>query len=328
MSSTNNPILKVKSLKKTYHVSRAFKAALQVQALRGVDFEVRAGETLAVVGESGCGKSTLAKVLMKIEEPTEGHAEVTNHDIKSLTSKQLPSHLQMIFQDPYSSLNPRKKILDVIAEPLRIRGDWTEAKIVDKVREVAQLVGLRPEILNRYPHMLSGGQRQRVGIARALTTEPKAIICDEPVSALDVSVQAQVLNLLLDLQQQKNLSYLFISHDLGVVRFLAHRVAVMYLGRFVEIADRDTLFQSARHPYTQLLLKSTPNVKNMAADAAQEVGDLPSPLNPPSGCSFHTRCPHATAECKEKTPELRAVGASFVACHWAEKIPAFQSQVE
>lgn len=328
MSSTNAPILKVENLKKTYLVHRAFKPSLQVQALRGINLQVRAGETLAVVGESGCGKSTLAKVLMKIEDATEGHAEVVSLDIKSLTSKELPSHLQMIFQDPYSSLNPRKKIMDVIAEPLRIRGDVKEEQIIAKVKEVAQLVGLRPEILGRYPHMLSGGQRQRVGIARALTTEPQVIICDEPVSALDVSVQAQVLNLLLDLQQQKGLSYLFISHDLGVVRFLAHRVAVMYLGKIVEIADRDDLFKAARHPYTQLLLKSTPNVKNSSNEKAVEAGDLPSPLNPPTGCAFHTRCPHATPECKEKTPELRPVGPSFVACHWAEKIPAFASQVE
>lgn len=328
MSSINAPILKVENLKKTYTVHRAFKSSLHVQALRGINLEVRPGETLAVVGESGCGKSTLAKVLMKIEQATEGRAEVLSLDIEKLTSKELPSHLQMIFQDPYSSLNPRKKILDVIAEPLRIRGDMKEASIVEKVKEVATLVGLRPEILLRYPHMLSGGQRQRVGIARALTTEPKVIICDEPVSALDVSVQAQVLNLLLDLQQQKGLSFLFISHDLGVVRFLAHRVAVMYLGKIVEIADRDDLFASARHPYTQLLLKSTPNVKNSVNEQAVEAGDLPSPLNPPSGCAFHTRCPYATKECSETTPELRHVGKSFVACHWAEKIPAFAAQVE
>jgi dipeptide transport system ATP-binding protein len=228
--------------------------------------------------------------------------------------------MQMIFQDPYSSINPRKKIFDIIAEPLKIR-DVPAAEIETLVQGTAQLVGLRPEILLRYPHMLSGGQRQRVGIARALVTEPELIVCDEPVSALDVSVQAQVLNLLLDLQQQKGLSYLFISHDLGVVRFLAHRVAVMYLGRIVEIASRDEIFKTPLHPYTRLLLRSTPKLG--PSESATEVVDateLPSPLNPPPGCSFHTRCPYATDVCKQQVPELRGVSKTQVACHHAEKI--------
>lgn len=324
-------LLKIENLVKTYIVPRAFKKPLEVKAMRGVSLELGHSETLAVVGESGCGKSTLAKVLMKIEGATEGSVVVEGEDLKAIGSKELSKHLQMIFQDPYSSINPRKKIFDIIAEPLKIRGDSVEA-IKKSVESVAQLVGLRPEILSRYPHMLSGGQRQRIGIARALVTEPKIIVCDEPVSALDVSVQAQVLNLLLDLQQQKKLSYLFISHDLGVVRFLAHRVAVMYLGQIVETADRDAIFKAPKHPYTQLLLKSTPSLLSKAGAEVVEASDLPSPLNPPPGCAFNTRCPYAQAVCREKTPVLREVsGGGFtnrVACHFAEEIPAFQASTE
>jgi oligopeptide/dipeptide ABC transporter ATP-binding protein len=315
-------LLEVKNLTKTYQVKRPFRASLNLQALRGVSLFVRPGETLAVVGESGCGKSTLAKVLMKIEEKSGGEAWIDEREIGSITSKELPAHLQMIFQDPYSSLNPRKKIFDIVAEPLIIAGLGSE-KIKASVQEVASLVGLRPEILGRYPHMLSGGQRQRVGIARALVTRPKLIVCDEPVSALDVSVQAQVLNLLLDLQSQQNLSFLFISHDLGVVRFLAHRVAVMYLGQIVELANRDELFNRPLHPYTQLLLSSNPHLQKQKEGEIFKDSDLPSPLNPPSGCSFHTRCPFANEECRQKTPILRkieALGTGEVACHHAESI--------
>jgi dipeptide transport system ATP-binding protein len=313
-------VLLIENLRKTFSSPRPFKKPLQVQALRGVSLEVKAGETLALVGESGCGKSTLAKVLLKIESPTEGSVKIGGRDLATIGLRELPGHMQMIFQDPYSSINPRKKIFDIIAEPLKIR-DVPTAEIEALVQGTAQLVGLRPEILLRYPHMLSGGQRQRVGIARALVTKPELIVCDEPVSALDVSVQAQVLNLLLDLQQQKGLSYLFISHDLGVVRFLAHRVAVMYLGRIVEIASRDEIFKTPLHPYTRLLLRSTPKLG--PAESTPEVVDateLPSPLNPPPGCSFHTRCPYATDICKQQVPELRGVSKTQVACHHAEQI--------
>lgn len=314
-------MLKVENLQKTFKVSRAFQKPLEVHALRGVSLEVQPGETLAIVGESGCGKSTLAKVLMKIETATGGRAEMQGQDLLKLPSKELPAHVQMIFQDPYSSINPRKKTFDIIAEPLKIKGQSVD-EIKAAVDAVAQQVGLRPEMLSRYPHMMSGGQRQRVGIARALVTRPKMIICDEPVSALDVSVQAQVLNLLLDLQQEKKLSYLFISHDLGVVRFLAHRVGVMYLGRIVEMASRDQIFSKPMHPYTQLLLKSTPSLRASKAVTEVENQDLPSPLKPPSGCSFHTRCPYVTDLCKQKTPELRTIEGRQVACHFAEKIQA------
>lgn len=324
-------LLRMTNLTKTYKVPKAFRKPVEVKALRGVSLELGDSETLAVVGESGCGKSTLAKVLMKIEEATAGEVFISGKNHREINSTELPSYLQMIFQDPYSSINPRKKIFDIIAEPLKIRGDHPD-KIKAAVESVAQLVGLRPELLFRYPHMLSGGQRQRIGIARALVTEPKVIVCDEPVSALDVSVQAQVLNLLLDLQAQKKVSYLFISHDLGVVRFLAHRVAVMYLGEIVELADRDSIFENPRHPYTQLLLRSTPTLgilKNTEISEKSAVQtDLPSPLNPPSGCGFHTRCPYATELCREKSPELREIAhsqnkkwISNVACHYAETIP-------
>lgn len=317
---SQQPFLEIKNLEKTYLSPRAFSKPVEVKALRGVSIEVMPGETLAVVGESGCGKSTLAKVLMKIESATAGEVKVDGKSLHDYTQKQLPSHLQMIFQDPYSSLNPRKKIRDIIGEPLVIRGQASKEAIAKKVEDTARFVGLRPELLQRYPHMLSGGQRQRVGIARALVTEPKVMVCDEPVSALDVSVQSQVLNLLLDLQQQKGISYLFISHDLGVVRFLAHRVAVMYLGRFVEIASSKDLFGRPLHPYTQLLLSSTPHLRSAAKDISIDVSELPSPLRPPSGCTFHTRCPYATEECKTVVPELRPILQSQVACHHAEKI--------
>jgi dipeptide transport system ATP-binding protein len=312
-------VLIVENLHKTFQTARAFRKPLKVQALRGVSLTVQPGETLAVVGESGCGKSTLAKVLMKIEDATSGTVEISGKKLTEIPHQSLPQHLQMIFQDPYSSINPRKKIFDIIAEPLKIRKEPV-AEILKSVQQTAELVGLRPEILQRYPHMLSGGQRQRVGIARALVTNPELIVCDEPVSALDVSVQAQVLNLLLDLQQKKKLSYLFISHDLGVVRFLAHRVAVMYLGQIVETASRDQIFQQPLHPYTQLLLKSTPTLNQSVEAEITPAVDLPSPLNPPSGCSFHTRCPYMTEICKTNMPHLRPVSAALVACHHAEKI--------
>ena len=313
-------MLVIDNVRKTFTSPRAFKEPLKVQALRGVSLSVAQGETLALIGESGCGKSTLAKVLLKIEDATEGKVTIGKRDLNSISSRELPGFMQMIFQDPYSSINPRKKIFDIIAEPLKIR-EVPPDEIKSLVENTAQLVGLRPEVLQRYPHMLSGGQRQRVGIARALVTKPELIICDEPVSALDVSVQAQVLNLLLDLQQQKGLSYLFISHDLGVVRFLAHRVAVMYLGKIVEIASRDEIFSTPLHPYTRLLLRSTPKLgQGSEITEVVDATELPSPLNPPSGCSFHTRCPYMTEKCKQVVPELRPVAKTQVACHHAEQI--------
>ena len=323
-------ILEIKNLKKKYLVPRSFQRLQELMALRGVSLSVKSGETLAVVGESGCGKSTLAKVLMKLESFEEGEVLVGGKSILDISAQELPTHLQMVFQDPSSSLNPRKRVFDLIAEPLVVRGGSTQAQIEAKVREVAQSVSINPDFLSRYPHMMSGGQRQRVGIARALVTEPKLIICDEPVSALDVSVQAQVLNLLLDLRESRKLSYLFISHDLSVVRFIAHRVAVLYLGQVVELAGKNELFQKPLHPYTQLLLKSTPQILNLT-DSQSTIGadeklknlatELPSPLRPPVGCAFAGRCPYATDICEQVNPSLVQVagvipgGERQVACH-------------
>ncbi len=318
-------ILDIKNLKKKYLVPRSFQKPQELMALRGISLSVKVGETLAVVGESGCGKSTLAKVLMKLEPFEGGDVFVSGKSINEISAQELPTELQMVFQDPSSSLNPRKRVFDLIAEPLVVRGGMSTPDIETKVREVAQSVSINPDFLSRYPHMMSGGQRQRVGIARALVTEPKLIICDEPVSALDVSVQAQVLNLLLDLRESRGLSYLFISHDLSVVRFIAHRVAVLYLGQVVELASKKDLFTKPLHPYTQLLLGSTPSFATAKAlstevqanKAKLVASELPSPLRPPPGCAFAGRCPHATDICtRENPPLLPALGDERqVACH-------------
>lgn len=251
------PLLKVENLKKSYSAQNFLGQEKLVHAVQGVSFEVLSSETLALVGESGCGKSTIAKMLMKIEKPTEGQISIDGKELSSIPQKDLSSYIQMIFQDPYSSLNPRKKIKTSIAEPLLVRGEMSNSQIESLVREMALQVGLRDEVLERYPHMLSGGQRQRVGIARALITRPKLIVCDEPVSALDVSVQAQVLNLFLDIQQKMKVSLLFISHDLSVVKFLAHRVAVMNKGQLVETQKAEDLFLRPQNEYTRQLLEAT-----------------------------------------------------------------------
>lgn len=312
-------ILKVDEVEKFYPVSKGLGKVQKVQALRGVSLELNQGETLAIVGESGCGKSTLAKVLMKIENVSSGSVFLQGKPLKDISALELSSFVQMVFQDPYSSLNPRKKIFDIIAEPLVIRGVST-VEIRKSVEAVVHQVGLRPEMIERYPHMLSGGQRQRVGIARALITKPQLIVCDEPVSALDVSVQGQVLNLLLDLQRDFNLSYLFISHDLGVVRFIADRVAVMYLGKIVEMGSSHEIFTQARHPYTQLLLRSAPSFETSQINSQTtkefetESGEIPSPLNPPKSCGFSSRCPHKTSRCEVESPPLEMKGPWRVAC--------------
>jgi oligopeptide/dipeptide ABC transporter ATP-binding protein len=310
-------ILEVKDLHKTYLTSSGFGKQKAIQALRGVNFVLNKGETLAIVGESGCGKSTLAKVLLKIEPPTQGQVQVESVDLSDINSIRLSSFVQMVFQDPYSSLNPRKTVFKIIAEPLVVKGEDPE-KIKTAVHQVIEKVGLRPEISERYPHMLSGGQRQRVGIARALITQPKMIICDEPVSALDVSVQGQVLNLLLDLQKDFQLSYLFISHDLGVVRFIADRVAVMYLGKIVELGMSEQIFSHPQHPYTQLLLNSTPRWDQTLSDTEVNAGEIPSAMNPQAGCGFYSRCPMRTEICREKDPLITHKKNREVACHQVE----------
>lgn len=308
-------ILEVNNLKKTYKIARSFQKPLDLFALRGVSFHLNQKETLAIVGESGCGKSTLAKILMRLEDPTAGDIKIQNQALAEVSQKKLPNFLQMVFQDPSSSLNPRKKVFALIAEPLYVQGQLGSNEIKSKVLSVSRAVGINEELMNRYPHMMSGGQRQRVGIARALVTQPKALILDEPVSALDVSIQAQVLNLLLDLKGQQELSYIFISHDLSVVRFIADRVLVLYLGKVVELASKKELFEKPLHPYTQLLLKSSPQIKKSLVQAEEKAGELPSPLAPPVGCAFASRCPKVTDLCLQKDPDLKHKNNRTLACH-------------
>jgi dipeptide transport system ATP-binding protein len=301
-----------------------FKPRGLVRALEAASFTVDAGRTLAVVGESGCGKSTLARQVTMIERPTSGELLLQGADVAhadKATRKRMRPLVQMIFQNPYASLNPRKKIGALLEEPLSINTDLD----ADARREAAQAmmarVGLRREHYRRYPHMFSGGQRQRIAVARALMLNPRLVVADEPVSALDVSIQAQVLNLLMDLQQEMGIAYLFISHNLQVVRHIADTVAVMYLGHIVEYGHKSAIFSQPAHPYTRALLASTPVLDSSARRERVAVkGDLPSPLNPPSGCPFHTRCPHAVDRCREEVQVLRPMGEVMVACHRAEEL--------
>ncbi|WP_295984922.1 oligopeptide/dipeptide ABC transporter ATP-binding protein [uncultured Variovorax sp.] len=322
------PLLKVRDLRKHYTTPKRWlrPARPSIQAVNGVSFDVARGETLSLVGESGCGKTTTAKSVMRLVEPTSGSVQLEGRELLSLSAEDMRMRrrdLQIIFQDPYASLNPRLTAGDIVAEPLRNFGTGAAAERRERVQWLFSRVGLRPEAAKKFPHEFSGGQRQRLGIARALALNPKLIVCDEPVSALDVSVQAQVVNLLMDLQAEFGIAYLFVAHDLAVVRHISHRVAVMYLGHIVEIADRDTLFAAPLHPYTEILLSAVP-VPNPRTPARRMLlqGDPPSPANPPSGCRFHTRCPMAQAVCKEKAPELSerpsssANGRHLVACHF------------
>ena len=295
-----------------------------VKAVDGVSFSLSEGKTLAVVGESGCGKSTLARVATLLETPTEGELWIDGKatmGVGSTALRQLRLSVQMVFQNPYGSLNPRKTVGSILEEPLAINNRGNAAEREQTARAMMDKVGLRQDHYGRYPHMFSGGQRQRIAIARALMLRPRVVVADEPVSALDVSIQAQVLNLMMDLQEEFRLAYLFISHDLSVVRHIADEVMVMYLGRPVEQGPKPTIFSNPRHPYTKILLAATPSVDPAHRQTAIAVkGELPSPLNPPSGCAFHKRCPYATERCGTERPELRPVEGHIVACHYAETI--------
>jgi len=316
------PLVVADELRRHYAVRRGpFAPAATLKAVDGISFTLEQGRTLAVVGESGCGKSTLARMVTLIEPPTSGSLRVAGHDAvnpRPVERRRLRQSVQIVFQNPYGSLNPRKKVGAILAEPLAINTRLDKREREAAVREMMDKVGLRPEHYHRYPHMFSGGQRQRIAIARALMLRPKVVVADEPVSALDVSIQAQVLNLLAELQGEFALSYLFVSHDLGVVRHIADEVLVMYLGRAVEQGPKDALFAQPLHPYTQALLAGTPSVDKKRERIVLR-GELPSPLNPPAGCAFHTRCPHATERCRQELPALRSVGGRRAACHYAER---------
>jgi dipeptide transport system ATP-binding protein len=318
-------VVVARELKQVYKISRGFMhPADYLQAVSGVSFTVQPGKTLAVVGESGCGKSTLARMVSLIETPSSGELLLGGADVIKATEHErhaLRRKVQLVFQNPFGSLNPRKKIGAILESPLEINTQLTTTERAEQARAMLALVGLRPEHYDRYPHMFSGGQRQRIAIARALMLRPGLIVADEPVSALDVSIQAQVLNLLADLQQELKLAYLFISHDLGVVRHIAHDVLVMYLGHTVEQGGKKAIFSQPLHPYTQALLASTPGIVGTGATKNRVIltGELPSPLNPPSGCVFSTRCPHVTEQCQKERPVLRTLSGRQVACHLAEQ---------
>ena len=327
MSAT--PLLEVRGLAMHFPISEGVVLSRkigEVKAVDGIDFSIARGETLGLVGESGCGKTTTGRCILRLERPTAGEILFDGKDVSRLDREGLTAlrrRMQVIFQDPYSSLNPRMKVGDIIAEPIRVHGLEPDARKRDiRVRELLSVCGLDPKFTDRYPHEMSGGQRQRVGIARALALEPEFIVCDEAVSALDVSIQAQVVNLLEDLRERFNLTYLFIAHDLSVVRHLCQRVAVMYLGRIVETADSDELFDNPLHPYTQALLSAVP-VPDPRVEARREFrpakGEIPSPINPPSGCVFHPRCPAAVEGCKKTRPTLRELRPRhWVACSEAK----------
>jgi dipeptide transport system ATP-binding protein len=317
------PAVEAHELVQAYEIRRGlFRAPARLQAVSGISFAIAPGRTLAVVGESGCGKSTLGRMVALIEPPSAGSLKLDGIDAVNPPpgeATRLRRTVQLVFQNPYGSLNPRKRIGAILEEPLAINTDIGRAERRARARDMMAKVGLRPEYYNRYPHMFSGGQRQRIAIARALVLKPKLLVADEPVSALDVSIQAQVLNLLADLQEELGLAYLFISHDLGVVRHISHDVLVMYLGHAVEHGAKEPIFARPLHPYTQALLASTPGITGVRRKRIVLKGELPSPLNPPKGCVFSTRCPYVTDRCRVERPPLRPLGAQMVACHYAER---------
>jgi oligopeptide/dipeptide ABC transporter ATP-binding protein len=332
---TSGPILEVSNLTKHFPVrsSGLIRRTIgQVQAVDGVSFQVQRGQSLGLVGESGCGKSTTGRLITRLYDPTSGSMKFDGREIATLTNKQmlpLRSEIQMIFQDPYSSLNPRHTVGTIVGTPLRVHKVVPEKQVLSRVRELLEVVGLNPEHYNRYPNEFSGGQRQRIGIARALALQPKLLVADEPVSALDVSIQAQVVNLLSDVQKEFGIAFLFIAHDLAIVRHFCPRIAVMYLGKIVEVGDRDSIYLTPHHPYTQALLSAAPDVKQAAIGGRRErirlEGDVPSPINPPSGCRFRTRCWKAQDICAQEEPPLLQIGGRAVACHFAEPIKVIEA---
>lgn len=323
------PLVEVRNIVKHFPVTGGvfLREIAKVHAVDNVSLAIKPGETLGLVGESGCGKSTLGRLILRLEEPTSGQVLFEGEDILAYNAerlRKLREEMQIIFQDPFSSLNPRKSVAHIVGEPLLVHGMKSRAERESRVEELLEVVGLGREHMRRYPHQFSGGQRQRIGVARALALNPRLIICDEAVSALDVSIQAQVINLLQDLQAELGLTYLFISHDLSVVEHISDRVAVMYLGKVVELADADTLYGNPLHPYTQALLGAAP-VPDPYREVAHTIlrGDVPSPINPPSGCRFHTRCPYSEQICIDHEPELRELAAGHtVACHFANQRPS------
>ncbi len=323
---TDNVLVRVENLTKHFPITQGIVVQRQIGAVRAVDnvsFDIREGETLGLVGESGCGKSTTGRTILQLYRPTSGKVYYQDQDLTTLKGEDLRRmrrFMQIIFQDPYASLNPRLTVGDIIGEPLEVhRVEKSKKKRQERVQELLHLVGLNPYFINRYPHEFSGGQRQRIGVARALALQPKFIICDEPISALDVSIQAQVVNLLEKLQDEFGLTYLFIAHDLSMVRYISDRTAVMYLGKIVELAEREELYSHPLHPYTQALLSAVPVPDPVVERTRQRIiltGDVPSPVHPPSGCNFHPRCPLAQQVCLEEEPEWREVSPShWVACH-------------
>ena len=329
MSSSQDIILHVDNLVKHFPITQGIIIQKQigaVHAVDGVSFDVRRGETLGLVGESGCGKSTTGRTILQLYRPTGGQVHFDGVDLVSLKGEELRlmrRRMQMIFQDPYASLNPRMTLADIIGEPLVVHNVAKGKELNERVEHLLELVGLNPGFASRFPHEFSGGQRQRIGIARAIALQPSFIVCDEPISALDVSIQAQVVNLLEELQEKFNLTYLFIAHDLSMVRHISNRVGVMYLGIIVELTDRDALYKNPMHPYTQALLSAIPIPDPFLEEKRRRTilqGDVPSPVNPPSGCRFRTRCPIAEALCAEKKPDFRELKPGhFVACHFAER---------
>ena len=327
--SSKKPILKVSNLKQYFVVKREalFQPKQVVKAVDGISFDLYPGETLSIVGESGCGKSTTGRSILRLDEPTEGEILYKDVSLTEMSKKELRNirgDIQVIFQDPFASLNPRRTIRQMLDEAMAIQKVLPPKQREARMLELMQNVGLRPEYLERYPHEFSGGQRQRIGIARALAVNPKVIICDEAVSALDVSIQAQILNLLKRLQRDFDLTFLFISHDLSIVKHISDRVMVMYLGKIVEISDKASLFKNPLHPYTKALLSAIPVIdQTIKRERILLKGDVPSPLNPPTGCRFHTRCPFATDLCRDEEPLLRELESGHLAaCHFAEKLSA------